>query len=183
MLNFSNAFANPTASTDVAFAPQSPPPNQQPETISTPTKKRRVSRACDFCSQRSIRCKPSTEEPQRCQNCFDFGVGCTYVRPTKKRGMKRGSKRNNNQSSTGSGSRDGEQDAEILLGFVHGSPNNENISTRGILEKWKSMVVDNEATIKHLVHVYFEVVYPLPSHSNIVRFPLFHRPSMLDRLR
>ncbi|TVY23021.1 Xylanolytic transcriptional activator [Lachnellula hyalina] len=174
MSDFFKAFANPTASTDVAFATQSPP-NQQPKTISTPTKQRRISRACDFCSQRSIRCKPSTEEPQRCQSCFDYGVGCTYVRPTKKRGTKRGSKRNNNQSSTGSGSRDGEQDANILLALVHGSPDHENISTRGILEKWKSMVVDNEATIKHLVHVYFEVVYPL--------FPLFHRPSMLDRLR
>ncbi|TVY51634.1 hypothetical protein LCER1_G007283, partial [Lachnellula cervina] len=174
MSNFLEAFANPTTSTDNAFAEQSPPPNQQPQTISTPTKQRRVSRACDFCSQRSIRCKPSTEEPQRCQNCFDFGVSCTYVRPKKKRGMKRGSKRNNNLSSPGSGSRDGEKDTQNLLECAHEFQGNDNIPTQGILEKWKFMVVDNEATIKHLVHVYFEVVYPL--------FPLFHRPNMLDRL-
>lgn len=75
--------------------------------------------------------------------------------------MKRGSKRNNNLSSPGSGSRDGEKDTQNLLECAHEFQGNDNIPTQGILEKWKFMVVDNEATIKHLVHVYFEVVYPL----------------------
>lgn len=61
-----------------------------PASVSTaserPKKLQRISQACDLCHRRSIRCRPSNENPQQhCQNCFDFGVPCTYNRPSRRR--------------------------------------------------------------------------------------------------
>jgi hypothetical protein len=51
-----------------------------------PKKLQRISQACDLCHRRSIRCRPSNENAQQqCQNCFDFGVPCTYHRPSRRR--------------------------------------------------------------------------------------------------
>jgi hypothetical protein len=50
-----------------------------------PRKLQRISQACDLCHRRSIRCRPSNEDQERCQNCYDFDVGCTYERPSKRR--------------------------------------------------------------------------------------------------
>ncbi|KAK1061874.1 hypothetical protein LTR74_010666 [Friedmanniomyces endolithicus] len=53
---------------------------------SKPKKLQRISQACDLCHRRSIRCRPSTENAQQqCQNCYDFGVDCTYNRPSRRR--------------------------------------------------------------------------------------------------
>ncbi|KAK0264163.1 hypothetical protein B0A54_12693 [Friedmanniomyces endolithicus] len=53
---------------------------------SKPKKLQRISQACDLCHRRSIRCRPSTENAQQqCQNCYDFGVACTYNRPSRRR--------------------------------------------------------------------------------------------------
>jgi len=49
----------------------------------------------------------------------------------------------------------------MLLELTNGSQSNGSTSLREIPEKWKTMVVENEEMIKDLVHVYFEVVYPL----------------------
>ncbi|KAF4630568.1 hypothetical protein G7Y89_g7580 [Cudoniella acicularis] len=155
----------------IAHAPQLPP-SHQPETISKPKKLRRISRACDFCHNRSIKCKPSAEQPTTCQNCFDFGVDCTYLRPAKKRGIKSGSTKAS--SDNGSSSRDGENDARMLLELTNGVHGNGNSNVVSIQEKWKNLVVANEAKIKDLVEVYFEVVYPI--------FPLFHIPSLRRRI-
>lgn len=42
-------------------------------------------RVGDLCHRRSIRCRPSNEDDNRCQNCYDFDVSCTYERPSKRR--------------------------------------------------------------------------------------------------
>ncbi|KAH6673631.1 hypothetical protein B0J14DRAFT_52419 [Halenospora varia] len=152
-----------------------PPPNAQPQTISKPKKLRRISRACDFCHRRSIRCKPSLEDAATCQNCSDFGVPCTYNRPAKKRGIKSGTAKP--ASENGSSSRDGESDARMLLELTNGGPSNASfnaVDRFSIPEKWKAIVVANEGKIRDLVEVYFEVVYPI--------FPLFHIPTMRSRL-
>ena len=39
----------------------------------------------DLCHRRSIRCRSSQEDAERCQNCYDFDVPCTYDRPSKRR--------------------------------------------------------------------------------------------------
>ncbi|KUJ10337.1 uncharacterized protein LY89DRAFT_689616 [Mollisia scopiformis] len=147
------------------------PTNHQPQAVPPPRKLRRISRACDFCHKRSIRCKPSDEDPTRCQNCDDFDVPCTYLRPAKKRGIKSGSTRA--ASENGNSSRDGESDARMLLELTHGIQGNGffNVVDRfSIPERWKTLVIENETKIQNLVDVYFEVVYPI--------FPLFHSPNM-----
>ncbi|TKA66955.1 hypothetical protein B0A55_09031 [Friedmanniomyces simplex] len=56
------------------------------EQSSKPKKLQRISQACDLCHRRSIRCRPSAENGQsQCQNCYDFGVDCTYNRPSRRR--------------------------------------------------------------------------------------------------
>jgi hypothetical protein len=165
LFNGPSAKMNQT-SQHVSFPPQPPPPprNQQPETISKPRKLRRISRACDFCHKRSIRCKPSTEDPSRCQNCLDFGVGCTYNRPAKKRGIKSGTAKPLGDNGNEPSPRDGESDARMLLELTNGIQGNGNfnvVDRFSIPGKWKSMVLANERKIQDLVEVYFEVVYPM----------------------
>jgi hypothetical protein len=59
---------------------------QGPATSDRPKKLQRISQACDLCHRRSIRCLLSIENAQvQCQNCFDFGVACTYNRPSRRR--------------------------------------------------------------------------------------------------
>jgi hypothetical protein len=139
----------------------SQPPIRPPDT-SKPRKLRRISRACDFCHKRSIRCKPGNGDASRCQNCLDFGVSCTYLRPAKKRGIKSGSGKSS--SDNGSHGVDGESDALMLLELtngIHGNGNFNVVDKFVIPEAWKAMVVTYEAKIRDLVEVYFEVVYPM----------------------
>jgi hypothetical protein len=141
-----------------AKLPQAPNPESQPR----PRKLRRISRACDFCHKRSIRCTPSQEDSTRCQNCLDFGVSCTYNRPAKKRGIKSGNAKQSRQE--GSSSHDGQSDARLLLelnGIVEGNGNFNVVDKFFIPEKWRSMVLENEEKIRNLVGVYLEVVYPM----------------------
>ena len=147
---------------DVTF----PLPRNPPNTTSTPKKLRRITRACDFCHKRSIRCKPGNEDETSCQNCLDFNVACTYNRPVKKRGIKSGSKGGSGsaQSENGSTARDGESDAMMLLELTNGGHGNGNLNAVDqpfIPEKWRIMVITHETKIKDLVEVYFMVVYPM----------------------
>ncbi|KAJ5716230.1 hypothetical protein N7493_008141 [Penicillium malachiteum] len=57
-----------------------------------PRKLQRVSKACDFCNRRSIKCGKSEDPLGRCQNCADFDVPCTFDRPAKRRGVKAGTR-------------------------------------------------------------------------------------------
>ncbi|KAJ6095866.1 hypothetical protein N7486_006612 [Penicillium sp. IBT 16267x] len=59
-----------------------------------PRKLQRVSKACDFCNRRSIKCGSSEDPLGRCQNCVDFDVPCTFDRPAKRRGVKAGTRVN-----------------------------------------------------------------------------------------
>ena len=67
-------------------AASGPQAQQGAATSDRPKKLQRISQACDLCHRRSIRCRPSIENAQvQCQNCFDFGVPCTYNRPSRRR--------------------------------------------------------------------------------------------------
>jgi hypothetical protein len=52
----------------------------------------------------------------------------------------------------------------MLLELTNGTPGSSNFHLGGqfsIPDKWKILVQANEDKIKELVHVYFEVVYPM----------------------
>jgi hypothetical protein len=148
----------------VTFAAGSvqPSEDQQIDSKTRPRKLRRISRACDFCHKRSIRCKASLEDETRCQNCVDFEVDCTYDRPAKKRGIKSGNAKLTNQD--GSSSHDEKSDARMLLELTNGIQGNGtfNVFNKSFIpEKWRSVMLENEGKIRSLVEVYFEVVYPM----------------------
>jgi hypothetical protein len=58
------------------------PPKAPPQ-----TERQRVSRACDFCHQRGLRCRRD-KTSNVCRNCTDYAVECTSSRPTRKRGRR-----------------------------------------------------------------------------------------------
>jgi hypothetical protein len=133
-----------------------------------PKKLRRVSRACDFCHRRSIRCE-SSQEARRCQNCVDFDVDCTFLRPAKKRGIK-GHRRTPVEEESSSG-----EHANLLLELTNsnlnhrrGNSREESVRSRpslpiniDIAAEHRDMVLANLDKIQDLVSVYFEVVYPM----------------------
>jgi hypothetical protein len=145
------------------------PPNTAP-TTTKPRKLRRISRACDFCHRRSIRCKPSGED-SRCQNCVDFDVECTFHRPAKKRGIK-----SHQEQSVDADSSSGEH-ANLLLELTNGHvnannkravPSGSDVGRRldspikfALAAEHVDMVLGNLDKIQDLVSVYFEVVYPM----------------------
>ncbi|UNI17595.1 hypothetical protein JDV02_003927 [Purpureocillium takamizusanense] len=66
---------------------------------SSKPKQRRVTQACDYCHQRSIRCRPSGDGVS-CANCRDFEQPCTYHRKPRRRGVQ---PRSSTASSSGPG--------------------------------------------------------------------------------
>ncbi|PMD44836.1 hypothetical protein L207DRAFT_541235 [Hyaloscypha variabilis F] len=152
----------------------------------TPKKQRRISRACDFCHRRSIRCRPTQDDGNRCQNCSDFGVECTFNRPMKRRGTKLKARPQAEYYESPSG-----EHANLLLdltnpqskqhepsyGTSHESTESTSLNINfsiDLSEHHQALVLDNLAKIQDLVTVYFEVVYPI--------FPLFHRPTLLRKI-
>lgn len=137
-----------------------------------PRKARRISRACDYCHHRSIRCRPSPEgEGGRCQNCVDFEQPCTYDRPVKRRGAKvrlrsasattRDGTQHAPPSSTGSWGSITANNAQVTSP-VDPKPllNQLNINGNGSNE-WRAPLVASQAVVMDLVEIYFEVIYPM----------------------
>ena len=51
-------------------------------------KRRRITRACDFCHRRGRKCRPGAETPDVCSTCITQGVQCTWNRVPARRGAK-----------------------------------------------------------------------------------------------
>lgn len=131
-------------------------------------KVRRNPRACDACSRRSVKCKPSTEDATRCQNCVDFDEPCTLHRPIRKRGAQSAAARP--QVSEGLPSNLSPRGAP--LGAV---PSPMHIQSPTLHQDWLTpLLQDNEALILDLIDVSFEVIFPI--------FPLFRKPTLLQRV-
>jgi hypothetical protein len=146
--------------------------NSMPEGASRPKKQRRISRACDFCHRRSIRCRPTQGDGNQCQNCSDFGVDCTFNRPVKKRGTKHNPRPHSQCSDSPSG-----EHANLLLQLTNPQVNqheppygtsHESAKSRldvkfsiALSGDHQALVLNNLAKIQDLVTVYFEVVYPM----------------------
>lgn len=135
--------------------------NEQRSSKEEPRKRaHRVSRACDFCHFRSIRCKPSNTDSTSCQSCIEYDRKCTYDRPSKKRGVKSSTTAtptaatNNVDAGYQSAGSGGAGGCDPRLGLPDGLT--------------MPLVMD-------LVQVYFETVYPL--------FPIFHRQTLINRLQ
>ena len=131
-----------------------------------PRKVRRISRACDYCHHRSIRCTASSEgDGSRCQNCVDFEQPCTYDRPVKRRGAK--VRVRSTSAATVNTDRNGINHAPASAPSGWGSVN--AISSRPDMDRlngnssaeWRAPYIASQAVIMDLVEIYFEVVYPM----------------------
>ncbi|KAI9373383.1 hypothetical protein BJX61DRAFT_382058 [Aspergillus egyptiacus] len=162
-----------------------------------PRKLQRISKACDFCHRRSIKCSKNNGSGAPCQNCEDFGVSCTYNRPARRRGAQRQgignaspSARNTTQGlppghttvsasleppATVTQARPTEAWSDVVNGARVAPVSARMDGPRP--DPWKALAVACQTTIRDLAQVYLEIVYPI--------FPLFHWPSFsraLDNL-
>jgi Fungal Zn(2)-Cys(6) binuclear cluster domain len=142
-------------------------PNEKPRKI------RRITRACDYCHKRSIKCRASQDlEDKRCQNCYEFAQPCTYDRPVKRRGAKKRSPSpevGNGRYKQGNG-----VSGEALNGS-HGPPAGPQGSftayghafvSREKGSDWRAPELASQAMIVDLVEIYFEIVYPMLVQSS-----------------
>ncbi|CAK7206279.1 hypothetical protein SEUCBS139899_009066 [Sporothrix eucalyptigena] len=54
-------------------------------TPSRPQRLLRISKACDFCHKRRIKCQDNPGDTRgRCRNCAEFDIACTYARPSRR---------------------------------------------------------------------------------------------------
>ncbi|KIW16291.1 hypothetical protein PV08_06342 [Exophiala spinifera] len=119
------------------------------------SRSRRITRACDYCHKRNIRCV--NPDGLQCQRCAEFDQPCTYDRAIKKRGMK-----------PKSGAR-----ADSLLPAPR-IPGSANAPSNSPSQQWKAPILASQAVVMSLVEVYFEIVYPI--------FPFFHRPTYIRKI-
>lgn len=137
-------------------------PNQKPRKI------RRITRACDYCHRRSIKCR-DRQDPQdpRCQNCYEFAQPCTYDRPMKRRGAKKRSpsletavSRHEQTNRVSGGAPNGVHFTPAgppgdFTAYGHASVSKSKESD------WQAPELASQAMIMDLVEIYFEIVYPM----------------------
>ena len=159
-----------------------------------PKKLQRISQACDLCHRRSIRCRPSAENAEsQCQNCFDFGVSCTYNRPSRRR---------RNPSVVHPNILPSHQARQVASPISDASKRHRSIqpslttqtSTGGTTDytgayvavregqpedllgvAWRSFALASSGTIEQYLCIYMDYVYPI--------YPLFHGPTLWERIR
>lgn len=133
-----------------------------------PRKVRRITRACDYCHRRSIKCTASQNlNDERCQNCYEFAQPCTYDRPTRRRGAKRRSP----SAEAANGYRDHGKKAVSTPGSTKNAVDQWNqggFTTYGHArvsksqgKDWSPPEVASQDMIMNLIEIYFEIVYPL----------------------
>lgn len=142
-----------------------------PMTPADQKKLRRITRACDYCHKRSIRCRfPGDTDSSRCQNCIDFDQPCQFERAVKRRGAK---------PRTQAASCAPEVPTPAAVIVKQEAVYIDVCRTPSIAElcappEWKAPKIASQAVIMDLVEIYFEIVYPT--------FPFFHRPTFLRRI-
>lgn len=126
-------------------------------------KLRRITRACDYCHKRSIRCKfPGTEDDNKCQNCIDFDQPCLFERAVKRRGAKPRA-----QAVVSDGTSPESIKQEFVYGDICRTP---SIASSIPWQEWRAPNIAPHSVIVDLVEIYFEIVYPI--------YPFFHRATL-----
>lgn len=179
--------------------------------LQSSTKKRRISRACDYCHQVSKRCRVVSGET-RCQNCVAFDQPCTFDRPRKRRGAPRRKDNGNPEpitsraSATTSLQRQHSREDESVFPQANTRPLNKatnrrsSIAERTISEHTSSVQPDSPVNFapghNHGV-ILLPDTWKAPGHyrhANIIDlvelffeivypiFPLFHQPSFIRRI-
>ncbi|KAK5113757.1 hypothetical protein LTR85_010774 [Meristemomyces frigidus] len=167
-----------------------------------PKKMQRISQACDLCHRRSIRCRPSVESPQeRCQNCFDFAVECTYNRPSRRRRnpslaqtqatptnilppSQQGNRlispasedvKRQDSGHTSNASKDGGGASDYTGAYVTVREGCADRPEDLLGVAWRSFALASLSTVDRYMEIYMDCVFPI--------FPVFHGPILWDRLK
>ena len=119
----------------------------------------------DFCHKRSIRCRVGQSSPDSCENCLDFGLACTYDRPTK-RGRGR---QNPPHDEAGIVSEVGiTADHDTFSEPARQWSQSENMIEVPISAdsatpdaSWRAFASVSHSLIAELIDTYFQVVYPM----------------------
>ncbi|KLP13484.1 C6 transcription factor [Fusarium fujikuroi] len=143
------------------------------------TRRRRITQACDYCHQRSIRCRPSSDN-QGCQNCKDFAQECTYHRTPRRRGTKPRGESTDHKDYSEDAARPPLNAANAGLAQESSPPSHDvrcvprprAVSVHD--KQWEASYIASQASIMDLVEIYFEIVYPI--------FPFFHQPTFVRRI-
>lgn len=132
-----------------------------PDLDRKPRKLRRNTRACDQCSKRSVKCKPSTEDPGRCQNCVDYDELCAFERETRRR--------------AGRSSAHASQRGLPRVNTALQPETAPTESTAGdTTDHWSTHINADAETILGLIDAFFDVIFPV--------FPFFHKGSLMRRV-
>jgi hypothetical protein len=143
--------------------------------VSKARKTRRNTRACDACSRRSVKCKTSTEDATRCQNCVDFNEPCTLDRPLRKRGKPSTAARLQSLPISDSSPPIGTGKTGTDFTALRATPTLLRTRSAIAQSEWMSpSLQDCEPLIVDLVNIFFEIVFPV--------FPLFSRPILLQKV-
>ncbi|GAA5958833.1 hypothetical protein JCM10213_008033, partial [Rhodosporidiobolus nylandii] len=137
--------------------------------MAEPPVKRRITRACDFCNRRGLKCvKDDTAPPTtKCGSCERHNVDCTYDRPTKKRGpAPRAAASTTPEASTSQLS--GPGSTSPAASFLPPSLPTASLPWR------PSRLVPVFALLRAL-ETYYEAVYPI--------FPFFVWPAFIERVK
>ncbi|KAM0282152.1 hypothetical protein ACHAQH_003192 [Verticillium albo-atrum] len=166
---------------------------------SRPRRLLRVSKACDYCHHRRIKCRASQSDPDRCQNCADFDIECESSRPLK-RGKTAAANRagclahaptpspaNSSTEPVLHSGRYGTLNGHANGGAVRPPPlppssaapllngaGSRDKKDDSLSPAWKAFAHASSPLVRKLLAVYFETVYPI--------FPLFDRPNVDRRL-
>lgn len=141
-------------------------------------KQPRVSRACDFCHNRSSRCQQSFSDTSRCQKCIDFDRQCTYTRPIRKRGLRPGRSPGlsaTNQYTPASPDLADDEEHDTQEPRRHRSLESANFQAHTYVSSaldsdsavqrasshWQAGSMPDQNTIGALVEIYFDIVYPM----------------------
>ncbi|KAJ9479273.1 Zn(2)-C6 fungal-type domain-containing protein [Pseudozyma hubeiensis] len=134
-------------------------------------KRRRITRACDRCSARSVKCRLQSTSTSRCDNCQDYDEECTFDRPMRKRGARSRDARTSPAVASDAGRSAGSPASATRQHDALHRPS-DNATDESIKGKsWKPDTLPSQAIVMDLTEIYFEVVYPV--------FPFFHQPTLL----
>ncbi|KAJ9157237.1 Zinc c6 transcription factor [Pleurostoma richardsiae] len=148
----------------------------------------RISKACDFCHKRRIKCLDNPLDPSRCQNCADFDILCTYVRPSKRgHGSQHATRSRGRRAEVESGAppRARAQPTPLPNPSHEAPPDHGRVDfgeasssatdlgwTEPLSPAWQGFARNSTPVMSRLLSVYHETVYPI--------FPFFD-PMKLER--
>ncbi|WVW80373.1 hypothetical protein I302_102354 [Kwoniella bestiolae CBS 10118] len=120
-----------------------------------PTKRRRITRACDRCHKGGTKCSPGPN-PDICGPCFAFGSECTYQRPIKRRGPPAKSNSLDNDTTP--------QRASSSGASISNSPQSKEKERGGHKQNdddWVYEEVASHEQLEELMEAYYRLIYPI----------------------